>query len=105
MRFGAEVRWAWTRGIGAGLAGVILAFATVIAETYELRVQAPLGVLTMLLISGGAMLVLVGGLMRPLQRVVFRHGMPSGRLREAILRRRALRWWYGLDEFGQERDD
>lgn len=105
MRFRRQVRWALTRGIGAILAGVVLAFVTVLLEAYGYRLAGPLGILTMILISGGAMLGLVGGVMRPLQRGVFRRGMPAGRMRDVIRTRPVLRWWYGIDASGQARDE
>ena len=84
---------------------IVLAFATVILEAYEVGYRAPLAWLTMGLISGGAMLALVGGVMRPMQRWMFRQGMPSGRLRPVVLDRPVLRWWYWVEADGQARDD
>lgn len=105
MSFRAQVRWALTRGVGVAVAGALLAFPTVVLETRGMWLAGPFGILTMVLIAGGAMLALVGGVMRPAQRLVFRHGLPTGRLRGLVLDRPALRWWYGLDESGQARDD
>ena len=82
-------------------AGVALAFATVIFEAHGLWLADPLALLTMGLIAGGAVLALVGGVMRPIQQVVFRRGIPGGRLRELVLRQAVLRWWYGIDGGGE----
>lgn len=86
-------------------AGVALAFVTVTFEAYGLGLADPLGLLTMSLIAGGAMLALVCGVMRPIQQAAFQRGIPGGRLREMVLRQAVLRWWYGIDGGGQARDD
>ena len=100
-----SARWALTRGGLAVAAGVALAFAAVTSEAYGLWLADPLGLLTMILIAGGAMLALAGGVMRPIQQAAFRRGVPGGRLREMVLRHAILRWWYGIDGGGQARDD
>lgn len=100
-----SARWALTRGGLAVAAGVVLAFATVTAEAYGLWLADPLGLVTMALIAGGAMLALGGGVMRPIQQAAFRRGLPGGRLRALVLRHRVLRWWYGVEGAGQARDD
>jgi hypothetical protein len=100
------VRWALTRGVGAVVAGVSLAFLTIILERYGYRIaQQFAAFVTVMLISGGAFLALFGGVARMAQRWVFRHGMPSGRLREIVLRHPVLRWWYGVDCGGQAVND
>lgn len=105
MSFRSQVRRARAWGIGAILAGLILAVVTFILEDRAPWLANLLAVLTMALIAGGALLALVGGVMRPLQRLAFRHGLPAGRLRDLVQRQERLRWWYGLDENGQTRDD
>ncbi|MFC3088306.1 hypothetical protein [Tabrizicola soli] len=92
-----QARWALTRGLGAAAVGAVLAFATVIAEADGLWLADPLGLATMGLIAGGAMLALAGGIMRPLQQAAFRRGIPAGRLRELVQRQALLRWWFGID--------
>jgi hypothetical protein len=106
VNFRGQVRWALTRGIGAGSVGVVLAFVTVIFELYGLRLlQDVTGAVTMALIAGGALLGLGGGIVRPAQRWLFLRGTPAGRLRAAVLRWPILRWWYWIDGNGQARDD
>ena len=105
MRFRRQVRWALTRGIGAVLTGIVLAIVTVTLEAFEVRNLALLGWLTMWLMAGGAMLALAGGVMRPAQRWALQHGMPSGRLRQVMLDRPILRWWYWVEADGRARDD
>lgn len=106
MSFRRQVGWALTRGLGAGLAGVMLAFATVILEVHGLRpLQDVAAALSMALIAGGALLALGGGVVRPLQRWAFLHGMPSGRLRQHVLDQPALRWWDRIDADGRACDD
>ena len=105
MRFAAQVRWALRWGAAAGLAGVLLAFVAVVLEARGYRLMSGVaGMATMGLIAGGAMLGLAGGVVRPAQRLMFRHGMPSGRLRGFALRRPLLRWWLWVDGNGQDRD-
>lgn len=105
MNFAAQVRRALGWGVGAGLAGVLLAFVSVLLEARGYRLMSGVtGMATMGLIAGGAMLGLAGGVVRPAQRRMFRHGMPSGRLRGLMLRRPALRWWLWVDGNGRDRD-
>lgn len=105
MSFSRQVWRALAWGAGAGLAGMLLAFVTVVLEAQEWRrMQGVAAIATMGLIGGGAMLGLAGGMARPAQRWMFRHGMPSGRLRGFVLRWRALRWWLWVDGNGRDRD-
>ena len=106
MSFRRQVRWALTRGVAAVVAGVCLAFVTIIFELYEYRIaQQVTGFVTVILISGGAFLALFGGVARMAQRWAFHHGMPSGRLRDLVIRHPVLRWWYGVDSGGQAVND
>ena len=106
MTFRAQVRWALTRGLGAGAVGVVLAFVAVILEAQALRFwQDVAGFAAVGLISGGALLVLGGAFARPLQRWAFRHGMPAGRWRDLVLRQPVLRWWVWADADGRDRDE
>jgi hypothetical protein len=106
MSFRRQVRWALTRGLAAGVAGVMLAFAAVIFEASGIGFwQDVTGIAAMGLIAGGAILGLGGAFARPLQRWAFRHGMPSGRLRAFVLARAPLRWWVWVDADGRDRDD
>lgn len=105
MNFSAQVRRALRWGVMAGLAGVLLAFVSVLLEARGYRLMSGVtGIATMGLIAGGAMLGLAGGVVRPAQRWMFRHGMPSGRLRGFALRQPVLRWWLWVDGNGQDRD-
>ncbi len=105
MNFAARVRRALTWGVVAGLAGVLLAFVSVLLEAWGYRLMSGVtGIATMGLIAGGATLGLAGGVARPAQRWMFRHGMPSGRLRGFALRQPVLRWWLWVDGNGQDRD-
>ncbi len=105
MSFARQVRRALKWGVAAGLAGVLLAFVSVLLEAYGHRLAAGVtGMATMGLIAGGAMLGLAGGVVRPAQRWMFRHGMPSGRLRGFALRQPVLRWWLWVDGNGRDRD-
>lgn len=105
MTFAAQVRRALRWGIGAGLAGVLLAFVAVVLEAQGYRLMSGMtGIATMGLIAGGAMLGLAGGVVRPAQRWMFRHGMPPGRLRGLMLRLPVLRWWLWVDGNGRDRD-
>ncbi|WP_146038033.1 hypothetical protein [Tabrizicola aquatica] len=100
------MRWALTRGIAAILLGVCLAFVTVIFELYGHRIaQQVSGIMTVALISGGALMALLGGAARMGQHWMFLRGMPAGRLRSLVLRHPVLRWWYGVDCDGQAVDD
>jgi hypothetical protein len=101
----SQARWALTRGLAAVAAGLVLAFAAVTAEAYGLWIADLLGIGTMLLVAGGAMVAAVGGILRPLQQKAFRHGIPGGRLRDLVLRQPVLRWWYGVDAGRRARDD
>ena len=105
MSFARQVRWTLTCGASAVLAGAVLAFPAVMLETRGYRlVSAAAGMAAMGLITGGAMLGLAGGVVRPAQRWMFRHGMPSGRLRGFALRRQVLRWWLWVGGNGRDRD-
>lgn len=106
MTFRRQVRWALTRGLCAGAAGVLLAFVAVTLEAYANRPwQGVVAWASVGLLMVGALLVLGGGLARPLQRLAFRHGMPSGAMRALALRHRALRAWLWVNEDGRDRDD
>lgn len=86
--------------------GVVLAFVAVIFEAYEHGVlQKVTGTVAVALISLGSLLAMVGGLMRPAQRWMFLHGLPAGRMRDAVLSRSMLRWWHGVGPDGQAAHD
>lgn len=105
MTFRRQVRRALTGGLAAGGAGVCLAFAAALPEARGVPLwQDAAAFAAMGLIAGGALAVLGGALVRPLQRWAFRHGMPSGRLRAFALREPVLRWWFWVDEDGHDRD-
>ena len=98
-------RLARRRGGAVALVGLALGLGAVLAQGAGLGLAGVLGPASAALIALGAMLVLVGGVMRPAQRLAFRHGIPAGRLRRLILRRRLLRWWFGVDGNGVAVDD
>ena len=105
MTFRRQVRRALAGGLAAGAAGVGLAFGAVVLEAFEVALWPDVaGIGAMVLMAGGAMVVLAGALARPLQRLAFRHGMPAGRLRALALRWPVLRWWLWVDEGGRDRD-
>ena len=107
MTFRRQVFWALSRGGAMFACGVALAFVTVFLESRDLSPwHSVAAMVTMALMSLGAMIFLGAGVARPFQRWIFlRRGMPGGRLRGFALNQPLLQRWYWVDQSGTDRDE